>query len=380
MEDAGRVRVCHLIATNFYGGPEKQIVEHLKRLDPSRYEGIVCSFREGESENEILANAGRAGFETISVPMKGAFDIRALFILIRSLRKSRVGLLCLHGYKATVLGHFAGKVLSIPAVAFSRGYTAENAKVAFYEWLERRFIARQAGIVSVSEGQARKLNSLGVRPGRSWVVHNSVSVECAREESARSEPGLVKKEFGVPEGCALVVSSGRLSPEKGHRYLVEAIGMLGPSTKAVFVFCGEGPCLDRLKEQAERLGVSGKCRFPGFQRKILRIYNSMDFLVLPSLTEGLPNVVLEAFSFGKPVICTSVGGVPELVEDGLNGLLVEPENPQTLAKAVLRLIEDRQYGERLGEAGYRRVCESFTFEQQSSKLENIYSQVLAEAG
>jgi glycosyltransferase involved in cell wall biosynthesis len=104
----------------------------------------------------------------------------------------------------------------------------------------------------------------------------------------------------------------------------------------------------------------------------------MDFLVLPSLTEGLPNVVLEAFSFGKPVVATRVGGVPELVTDGVNGIIVPPGDPASLAAGISRFLRDKAFAKMMGEEGYRTVVESFTFEEQSQKLQAIYSQLLSE--
>jgi glycosyltransferase involved in cell wall biosynthesis len=370
-------KVMHLIATNFYGGPEKQIVEHLKRLNSGCYQGTLSSFLEGGTPNETLEQAEIAGLRNFGIPMSSRFDIRALWKLIQLLRHEKIDLLCTHGYKSTVMGWWAGRRVGIPVVAFSRGYTVENPKVAFYEWLDRRFLKRVSGIIFVSEGQRKRLESLGIRGRRNWVVRNAVAADSSKDSLSKDLRKQVLERLRIPGAVEMVVSAGRLSPEKGHRFLVEAIGMLrGSGNNAHFVFCGEGPCQKELETRSKELGISEKCHFVGFRRDLKEIFQAMDLLVLPSLTEGLPNVVLEAFACAKPVIATNVGGVPEIVEDGINGILVPPERSDLLAEALKNFLAAPEKRRMMGEAGYRKVKSEFTFESQTKKLESIYLEVL----
>ncbi len=367
----------HLIATNFYGGPEKQIVEHLKRLNRAHYQGILASYLEGNSPNETLEQAQRSGLKNYEIPMSGRLDIRALWELNRLLRQGKIDLLCTHGYKSSVMGWWAGKKAGIPVLVFSRGYTAENAKVAFYEWLERRVLSRVSGIVFVSEGQRERLKSFGIKGKQSWVVRNAVSVDSYVNPKRLDLRKEVFERLRILNAAAMVVSAGRLSPEKGHRFLVEAVGMLrGSSNNTHFVFCGDGPCQEDLEIRSKELGVSENCHFVGFRRDLKEIFQVMDLMVLPSLTEGLPNVVLEAFACAKPIVATRVGGVPEIVENGINGLLLPPERPDLLADAIKNCLASPEKMKQMGEAGYRKVKSEFTFESQSQKLEAIYNEVL----
>ena len=370
-------KVMHLIATNFYGGPEKQIVEHLKRLNNGRYQGTLASFLEGGDPNETLEQAEIARLRKFGIPMSSRFDIRALWNLIQVLRHEKIDLLCTHGYKSTVMGWWAGRRVGIPVVAFSRGYTAENPKVAFYEWLDRRFLKRVNGIIFVSEGQRKRLESFGIRGRRSWVVRNAVAADSSRNPLSGDLRKEVFERLGIPSGVEMVVSAGRLSPEKGHQFLVEAIGMLqGSSNKTHFVFCGEGPCQKELETRSKELGISEICHFVGFRRDLKEIFQAMDLMVLPSLTEGLPNVILEVFACGKPVVATEVGGVPEIVEDGVNGILVPPGRSKLLAEAIKNFLATPEKRRMMGEAGYQKVKSEFTFESQTKKLESIYLEVL----
>lgn len=370
--------IAHLIATNFYGGPEKQIVEHLKRLDGHVFKGVVASFLECEN-NEIIDKAAAENLPNFAIPMAGPFDFRALQRLESFLQEQQVSLLCTHGYKATVMGWWAGSKRRVPVLAFSRGYTAENAKVALYEWFDRQALKRAAGIVTVSAGQKKRLAQLGVHHDATWVVHNAVVVPAndpGRDAEIKSE---VHAHFQIPEKTQIVVVAGRLSPEKGHRYLVEAVSLLaGKALDAVFLFCGDGPCMDTLIAQAKSLGVSERCRFLGFRRDMNTILRAMDLMVLPSLTEGLPNVILEAFSCAKPVVATSVGGVPELVVDDENGYLVEAQRADLLAQAIEKILLSPEKMMDMGQSGYDRVCSGFSFEKQAATLEGIYEFLLKE--
>ncbi|MEK7680407.1 MAG: glycosyltransferase family 4 protein, partial [Deltaproteobacteria bacterium] len=327
--------------------------------------------------NEMLEQAKANGLEGRGIPMSGPLDVRALIALSRLIREEGVDLLCAHGYKSTVMGWLAAKRAGIPVISFSRGYTAEDRMVAFYEWVERRVLGRVDGVVAVSDGQRKKLEGMGVKARRYWTVHNAVSINSravGSEEKIRKE---VFARLGVPEGSIMVVSAGRLSPEKGHKDLVEAISMLnGSAGRAVFVFCGDGALRKELEAHAARLSVDKQCRFVGFRKDINDIFKAMDLLVLPSLTEGLPNVVLEAFSNAKPVVATSVGGVPELVEDGVSGILVPKERPDLLAGAISKCLSSADMRMAMGLAGYRKVSSEFTFEQQTRRLEGIYGEVL----
>jgi glycosyltransferase involved in cell wall biosynthesis len=369
--------IIHLISTGFFGGPEKQIVGHLKRLGRSHYQGILVSFLEGGAANETLEQAKIVGLKHYGIPMSSRFDVRALWKLIQLLRQEKVDLLCTHGYKSAVMGWWAGKKVGIPVIAFSRGYTSENLKVAFYEWLERQALRRVSGVIFVSEGQKKRLEVFGIRGKRSWVVRNAISVNSFRNFENVNLRKEIFNHFHIPNGASLVVSAGRLSPEKGHRFLVGAIGMLrGNSNSMHFVFCGDGPCQKDLEKQSKELGISEICHFVGFRRNLKEIFQAMDLMVLPSLTEGLPNVVLEAFACAKPVVATRVGGVPEIVEDGVNGILVPPEKPGLLAEAIKFCLDAPEKRRMMGEAGYKKVKSEFTFESQTKKLEAIYGEVL----
>lgn len=376
-KDRSTKTIAHVIATNFLGGPEKQILAHLIHADPGRYRSVLLSFIENNGENEMLMEASRLNIPHFGVRMAGRIDLRALFALKRLIKQQGVDLICAHGYKSTVMCFCLRSAVKAGMLGFSRGYTSENRFVSFYERLDRYALNCLDGIVCVSEAQQNSLKSLGVNPKKCWVVHNAVAIRKPTGDVNANKKKIFSS-LSIPPEDKLVVCAGRLSPEKGQADLLQAISKIGQrSEDCTFVFCGDGPCRNELESRAKSLGLCERVRFAGFRRDLQQIFEAMDLLVLPSHTEGLPNVVLEAFSCGKTAVATCVGGVPELVEHGQNGILVPPGKPESIADAVTQILGNPAMRQTLGSAAQRTVASRFSFEEQTRQLEAIYAEMLS---
>jgi len=369
-----RQTVIHLIATNFYGGPEKQILTHARHLDPERFRFILVSFVEKGQPNEILEKASQVGLEHVGIPVGHAFDPGAILGLKRLFRQYRADLVCSHGYKANILGRLSTWAGGIPQIAVSRGWTAENRRIRLYEVLDKIFLHLNDHVVAVSHGQGDKILRLGLRHGRLSVIHNAISLDQNRASGLRGPT--VKEELGIPAHALLVASAGRLSPEKNYRAMIEAAVVTCSRREDVFfaVF-GEGFLRAELEGTIKVLGLEGRFLLPGFRRDMPQVMEQIDVFMLPSFTEGLPNVILEAFAAKKPVVATRVGGTPEVVQDGVSGFLTEPDEPALMAGHVLALAGDPALRSRMGGAGYQHVLDEFGFERQTRLYEELYVKV-----
>jgi glycosyltransferase involved in cell wall biosynthesis len=175
----------------------------------------------------------------------------------------------------------------------------------------------------------------------------------------------------------LVVAAGRLSPEKGFGVLVDAArAVLDRDPGVRFALFGDGTLRAALEKQIAAHDMTGRFVMPGFRTDLNRFLPYADIVALPSFTEGLPNVALEACAAGKPVVATRVGGTPEVIVDGLNGFLVPPGDPVKLARAILKLVRSRSARRAMGEHGQARVRAAFTFDGQS----RLYRDLLARLG
>jgi len=182
--------------------------------------------------------------------------------------------------------------------------------------------------------------------------------------------------LGLPEGAFVVGAVGRLSVEKGHRYLLDAAPVLAPRIPHLrIVLLGEGRERPQLERQTARLGVQEQVLFAGFRSDVQSWIQACDVIVNPSLTEGMPNAVLEAMALGTPVVATAVGGVPDLITDQESGLLVVPGDPPALAGAVYSLWADSSLALRLAKNAQARVRD-YSPEEQSRLLLDLYAKVL----
>lgn len=367
-------KIMHLIASNFYGGPEKQIVTHLKRLEKSNLAASLTSFIEGQ-ENEILAVAEREQVRHHGIPMRGPLDFRALVKLFRLLVNDETDLVCAHGYKANVLGRIATWILRKPLVLVSRGWTAENARIRFYEKLDKMFLRFADHIVAVSAGQMDKILKLGVAAEKVSVIHNAIDLDAI---PAPHDDSRLRRDLGIAPNTILVASAGRLSPEKNQLGMIKVAGMVRHQCPDVaFVILGEGFVRAELEQHIQDLGLEDCFFLPGFRKDLQQVLHEIDIFMLPSFTEGLPNVVLEAFAVKKPVVASRVGGTPEVVQHGISGFMAEPNETAVMADYLVQLCRNEALRKSMGEAGYINAHRNFDFSQQTLSYEDLYCKVLA---
>lgn len=369
--DAASMIVAHLIATNFFGGPEKQIVQHAVRLKERGFRPLLVSFNEGR-QNEFLERARTMGIETRELPSRHPLNPLSLSDVLSVIKRDGVDIVCTHGYKTDILGRMAAWIAKVPLVAVSRGWTGESRKIRFYEYLDKAVLKYADHVVSVSAGQKEKVLKLDVRPERASVIYNGVDASDA-QTSSRFD---VRKGLGIGGEKIIVASAGRLSPEKNFSGLVRAAAVaLGKEKGLAFVVFGEGPLRRRLEEEIRKEGLQESFFLPGFREDFTSILAQADIFAQSSFTEGLPNVVLEAYAQKKPVVATAVGGTPEVVIEGKTGFLVKPDDAGSMAERILRLASSKRLRQSMGEAGYRHITEKFSFETQTEMYRKLYSQL-----
>ncbi len=365
--------ICHLRGTNFLGGPEKQILEHSVMLQKLGWRAVVGSFREKRPQVALLEAARERGLPVFLIDTRSPFSPAAAWQLRHFLRAFRIDILVTHGYKPDLVGSLACLGGLCKQVPFVRGYTAENARVRRYEALDRRVLRRFPRILSVSGGTRRILCGHGLRADRVTVIHNAVDCKAADVV----EPAALHLEFGFPIGARILVAAGRLSPEKGHRVLLEAMARLADMDPPVhLLLLGEGVEEATLRRQAQLNGSAARVVFAGFRPQPLPYMAAADVVVNPSFSEGLPNVLLEAFSLGKPVIATDVGGTSELVHHERTGWLVPPGDAAALAARIRSALAEPGAARTVGERARRRASAEFSFAGQTEALLRVYRDLL----
>lgn len=366
--------VAHIRACNFYGGPERQIIGHIKTS--SNFRHLVITFREGSQENEFENVCRKEGINVVVIETKNAYQWNAVTCLRKLLRKEKVNLICCHGYKPLMLSFLAKRKLEIPVIAFSRGHTSENFKIKIFEFIERKLYAFSNKIIAVSDGYANGLVANGVDKAKLSVVLNAVNIEKFKPFYAQRKQ--TRLALGFREDDFLIATAGRLSPEKAQGDLITAFGKIHNEFRNTHLLIfGDGPLRESLVNQVSQVGIRN-VHFMGHRKDLDEIMPILNLFVLPSLTEGLPNVLLEAGSACVPMIATRVGGVPEIIEHNKTGLMVEAGNPVQLSKAIQECISDKEKCKLFSESTYQLLEDKYGFAKQADLLEAIYSDLLGE--
>ncbi|MCX7424299.1 MAG: glycosyltransferase family 4 protein [Planctomycetia bacterium] len=366
-------RVAHVCASRFFGGPERQMLGLAAALAPECGTTFV-SFAENGLCRDFLDRAGREGFEAIALRHDTPRLAAARRELTDLLRTVRPDVLCCHGYKANLLGLRAARRLGTPVVSVSRGWTGESFRVRLYERLDRRVLRRMDRVVCVSNGQAEKVRRAGVPEHKIRVIHNAVRVERfdRPDPAARGE---LESLFPQPPRF-LVAAAGRLSPEKGFDVLIDAAAQVVRQSPGVgFVVFGDGALREPLEAQIRSRGLKKRFVLAGFRDDLDRFFPHFDLLALPSHTEGLPNVVLEAMAAGVPVVATAVGGTQEVVDDGETGHLVPAGDSAALAHRIIALASNPDRAREMGQHGRERVEQEFSFDTQAKEYRALFAQL-----
>jgi glycosyltransferase involved in cell wall biosynthesis len=366
---SGKFRVLHLIGSNLVGGPEKQILHHAEDLKGSEYEVEIGSFHDLSEWPEILLAAEQRNLATVC--LKGGIRLDLIAELSDILRKRKGYLLCTHGFKANVVGYLAAKRTQTLHIAFVRGWTAETMRVKFYEVLERQALKRAQHVVCVSQKQAERVARMRKKNSPPLVIPNAMLPPYSRQ----TDEVVSRESLGISNDAFIFGSVGRLSAEKGHRFLISAFHelhlVMGSRAPISLIVVGDGREQIALERQASELGIREKIIFAGFQGSPGEWMRLFGCLVQPSLTEGTPNSVLEALCLSVPVVATAVGGVPDLVADGRNGLLVSAGDSTQLAAAMRRMVESPELRHQLISGG-SALKEEYSPTGQRRKLITAY--------
>ena len=371
------MRIVHLMASPFYGGPERQMLGLARHL-PREFESTFLTFAEGGRCAGLVEQVRRHDFQTHVLRHNAPRFRRAANEVARLLQELEADVLCCSGYKPDLIGWWAARRVGIPVVSISHGWTGATWKVRLNERCDRWVIRWMDAVVCVSEAQAAKVRRAGVQENRIAIIHNAVGEEAFAAPEGRHGEEL-RALFAQPPSW-IVGAAGRLSPEKGLAHLLEAAAMIARREPRIgFVVFGEGPLHQALAGRIEELGLTGRFVLAGFRHDVAKFLPHLDLLALPSLTEGLPVILLEAFAAGVPGVATTVGGIPEVVEHGMSGLLVPPAAPDKLADGIVAMFSVNGDRRAWGEAGRRRVRGCFTFGTQSLKYQELFGRLASAA-
>lgn len=375
------IRVLTLIENATVTGPARNVIEFGKMAARAEaglpaVEVTIVTYQRGPDESQLALAAKQAGLAVATVAERRRWDTQVFAQLRQVIAQINPDILETRNVKSHFLVRLLGLHRKYPWVAWNHGYTATSRLDRAYTQLDRWSLRGAYRVVTVCRPFAEQLEHLGVQRDRITILHNSVKPFVAPPQEAVQG---VRREQQIADDEAVILSVGRLSHEKGHADLIRAATALNAMSGAPrfrVLIVGDGPERERLAQMASRLGLEKQITFAGFQRDTRPYYAMATLVAVPSHSEGSPNVVLEAMAAGLPIAANTVGGVPEILEEGVTGLMVPPRNPEAMAKTILRILSDAELRLRLGSAARARAESSHTPEAYRRTLAEFYRDTL----
>jgi L-malate glycosyltransferase len=370
------IRVCHLASGDLWAGAEAQIAMLLSKL--SKLQGFKLSV--------VLLNSGRLAeeLEKEEIPVTildenrlSSFQILRRFISY--LIKGHIDILHIHGYKQNILGCIAAQVSSVKAtIKTVHGleepfYGIKRYKSMVYAYLDRIFSGLFIDmIITVSHDIQSELAKC-MKTHRIVTIHNGIDPERVKSIVDRE---IVRRDLGIGPNTTVIGTAGRVVPVKGLNYFLGTAKLILTETKDVkFLIVGDGPSLSQLEVTARENGLGNSVIFTGYRSDIYELINAMDIFVLSSLHEGIPTVLLEAIFLHKAIVATAVGGIPEIITDGVSGFLVPPKDVPKLAERIIHLIRNPSEAESLAQRAKAQVERNYTTCHQAKKVSLLYTNI-----
>jgi glycosyltransferase involved in cell wall biosynthesis len=353
------------------GGGERMAVTIAMRLDPSRFERFLCATRDVPGPN-LRDELAAAGVRVLSLRRRSKFALWTWWPLISLLRGERIDILHAHKFGSNFWGTIIGRATGVPIVlAHEQSWASaafSTAGAAFRRFMDRELIGRGVdAFFAVSRADRRRMIEVeGVDARRVCVVPNAIP---------RAQPSgrQVRNDLGIPEDAPVVVTVCQLRPEKALELLVEAAAIVREELPAVRVLiAGDGRERDRLRAQIDELGLQETVYLLGTRTDVPDLLAASDIAVCCSDFEGTPLSVMEYMAAGKPVVASRVGGIPELIDDDVHGLLFERRDAAGFAAAMTALLCDPERRAEMGRAARERQRAEFDLDTTVRRLEELY--------
>jgi glycosyltransferase involved in cell wall biosynthesis len=385
-----RVKVLRVIARLNIGGPALHVAYLTAGLADRGYDTTLVAGTVGRGEESMAGVADRRGvrvetLEELHREIAPIRDLRAILRLARVIRRERPTILHTHTAKAGAVGRIAALLAGgarPPIVVHTfhghvlRGYFSPFATLAF-RMLERLLARMTTALVAVSPEVRDDLVRLGVAPASKFTVVRlgiELGERIGLDDEARRE---TRRLIGIGPDAFVVGWVGRMTAVKRTDDAVRALReLVDLGVDAYVCLVGDGPDREHLEVLAHDLGVVKRCLFVGYQDDVARFYNAIDVLLLPSVNEGTPVSVIEALAAERPAVATDVGGIPDVVRDGIDGYLVGVGQPAALAARLAELAGDPERRVRMGAAGRARVMERYSVDRLVDDIDRLYRSLL----
>ncbi len=337
----------------------------------TKYKLFLCVFR-GRNEGSKLLDEHEINADYLG---RNKFDIRIIFDLMRIIRRNNIKILHCHGYGATNFGRIVGLFLRIPVIVHEHMI---DSKIPIYQriadWILSSITAK--GIAVSKAVKKFMVNERYLNKNRTDVIYNGIPENCIQPFDADTKLA-ISKSLDLPVEKKLVGIVGRLNSIKGHFDFLDAAHIvLQEIPEVCFVIVGEGDLREELEQKAHKLNISSNIIFLGHCNNVLEILSLLDVLTICSHSEGCPVSVLEGMAMQTPIVATSVGGIPEILEHERTALLVAPKRPEQIAQAICRILSNAKFAKKISSNSLIELKSNYLVTHTVSQIQKVYDLLL----
>jgi len=374
----GKINILHIYQNSKIGGVQQQLLSLLKAYSRERFNPIFCCLGPKEEIGKEIEGTG-IEFIPLNKLRYNRFSSGIVLELHRLMKKKQIHVVRTHRYRSNLYGRLAAFFAGVPVIIASVHDNYRTDKRPKRRIMNRILSKITDKIVAVSEAVKEDIMRYDrIDPSKIEVIPNGIDVERFNPEKKTTD---IRKEFSLEEDDIVIGFIGRIVTAKGLEYLLDALPYLKGEFKSIkLLIVGEGSLVEELKERAKKNNIFNNILFTGKRRDIPEILASIDIFVMPSIAEGLPNALLEAMAMGKPIVTTEVGGIPEVIKNEINGLLVPPRNAESLVTAIKTFLDNRHLAIKIGQRAKNYVEENLSIQTTTQKWESLYTVLLKEKG
>jgi glycosyltransferase involved in cell wall biosynthesis len=365
MPGSGKVKVGFVIWSLGLGGAERVIMQLATGVNRQKFEPVILCLNDA---GPFAAEMEENGISVHAFNKRGAVDFKMLFKMIKFIRTEKIQILHTHLWGANVWGRLAARFAGIPVVITE--HNVDVWKKGIHRIIDKVLSPFASKVITVSDEVKKFYTDWGLPESKLVTVYNGVDVDTFSQEIDVTE---LKKTWSIGPDEIIIGWLGRMVPAKDLETLLLAFKETREShTNARLLLVGDGPDKDDIVALGEKLEISDAIIYAGFQKKVLEFYHLMDLVVLSSTREGHPIVALEAMACARPMVATRVGGVPELVQDGVTGHIVPAQQPAAFAAALNKMLENSELRKQQGLAAQQLIRDKYSVHVMIKQHEDIY--------
>ncbi|UCE67740.1 MAG: glycosyltransferase [Candidatus Zixiibacteriota bacterium] len=372
-----KINVCHLISGDLWAGAEVQmftLVAALNKAPELNVSAIVLN------EGKLVSELRNAGIEVAVIDESQYGFLQILRRAKKILGGKNIDILHTHRYKENILGALLRKNAVVSHLLQTVHGTGEPfkgiklLKALLYSLLDRRYSRKYHDKIHTVSLDIKNEIGAWISPDKIAAIHNAVDPANIVVSKTASE---IRYKLGIKGNEFIIGSAGRMVPIKGYDIFLDMAKIISADLPhARFLLVGDGPIKMKLENKAREMNLENKVIFSGFRDDIIDIINCFDIFVISSHNEGIPMVLLEAMAMKKPIVATAVGGINEIIENDVSGLLVAPGDARSLADSCIKIFNDLDQREKLGIEAKNRIEVEFTVDIQKNRMLKLYQEIM----